>query len=294
MEPASDIAVEATPERIARGEYLANNVTTCMGCHSGMDNSYYGAGLPPKETFGAGGFHINESMGPMGSMNIYTPNITPAALGSWTDGELVRAITAGVNPQDDPLFPIMPYPSYQNMDKEDVYSIVAYIRSLESIPTNHPKKKVKGIVKMIERTMPKPWEPEPKPDESDVLAYGKYLTKIGDCYSCHSTWGSPGSPKEGMEFAGGNKFGMPNGGHVYSSNITPDVETGIGNRSKENFIGLFKSFKEPVKLQEGSEENTIMFWSLYAGMTDLDLGAIYDYLMSMPPVSNRVEKYPSK
>ena len=73
------------------------------------------------------------------------------------------------------------------------------------------------------------------------------------------------------------------------------VETGIGNRSKENFIGLFKSFKEPIKLPEGqTHENTVMAWSSYAGMTEDDLGAIYDYLQTIKPVSHVVEKYPSK
>ena len=119
MMPPKDIVIEATPERIARGNYLANNVTGCMSCHSGTDPSYFGRGLPIKGKEGAGGFHIEGKMGPMGSMNIYTSNITPAALGNWTDGELLRAITAGVNNKGEPLFPIMPYESYHNMDEED-------------------------------------------------------------------------------------------------------------------------------------------------------------------------------
>ena len=231
----------------------------------------------------------------MGSMNIYTSNITPAALGNWTDGELLRAITAGVNNKGEPLFPIMPYESYHNMDEEDAYSIVAYIRSLKPIDEIHPKKKIKGMIKVIERTMPKPWNPKPKPDPTNTVEYGKYLAKIGDCYSCHSTWSTPGKVKEGMDFAGGNDFHLPDGIIVRSPNITPDLETGIGNRSKENFIGLFKSFKEPIKLPEGqTHENTVMAWSSYAGMTEDDLGAIYDYLQTIKPVKNVVEKYAKK
>ncbi len=295
MIPAKDIIIEATPERISRGNYLANNVTGCMSCHSGTDPSYFGRGLPIEGKEGAGGFHIKAKMGPMGSMDIYTPNITPAAIGDWTDGELLRSITAGVNNKGEPLFPIMSYESYHNMDKEDAYSIVAYIKSLKPIDEIHPKKKIKGMIKLIERSMPKPWYPKPKPERTNTVQYGKYLAKIGDCYSCHSTWSRPGKYKEGMEFAGGNDFHLPDGVIVRSSNITPDMETGIGNRSKENFIGLFKSFKEPIKLPVGqTHENTVMAWSSYAGMTDDDLGAIYDYLQTIKPVNHVVEKYPTK
>ena len=295
MIPAKDIIIEATPERISRGKYLANNVTGCMSCHSGTDPSYFGRGLPIEGKEGAGGFHIKAKMGPMGSMDIYTPNITPAAIGDWTDGELLRSITAGVNNKGESLFPIMSYESYHNMDKDDAYSIVAYIKSLKPIDEIHPKKKIKGMIKLIERSMPKPWYPKPKPERTNTVEYGRYLAKIGDCYSCHSTWSRPGKYKEGMEFAGGNDFNLTDGVIVRSSNITPDMETGIGNRSKENFIGLFKSFKEPIKLPDGqTHENTVMAWSSYAGMTDDDLGAIYDYLQTIKPVNHVVEKYPSK
>ena len=47
--------------------------------------------------------------------------------------------------------------------------------------------------------MPKPWDPKPKPDPTNAVEYGKYLAKIGDCYSCHSTWSTPGKVKEGMD-----------------------------------------------------------------------------------------------
>ena len=295
MIPAKDIIIEATPERILRGNYLANNVTGCMSCHSGTDPSYFGRGLPIEGKEGAGGFHIKAKMGPMGSMDIYTPNITPAAIGDWTDGELLRSITAGVNNKGEALFPIMSYQSYHNMDKDDAYSIVAYIKSLKPIDEIHPKKKIKGMIKLIERSMPKPWYPKPKPERTNTVEYGRYLAKIGDCYSCHSTWSRPGKYKEGMEFAGGNDFHLPDGVIVRSSNITPDMGTGIGNRSKENFIGLFQSFKEPIKLPDGqTHENTVMAWSSYAGMTDDDLSAIYDYLQTIKPVNHVVEKYPIK
>ncbi|MCH8012916.1 MAG: c-type cytochrome [Candidatus Marinimicrobia bacterium] len=291
--PPRDIAVEITPERLTRGEYLAKHVTRCVYCHSGLDWNYYAGGLPKPGTEGGGGWHETVNEGLIGSYDLYFPNITPAAIGNWTDGELIRAMTEGVSKDGKPLFPIMPYERFRIMDKEDVYSIVVYIRSLDPISNTYPKKKVKRLFKFIERSVPKPWEPQTQLDPSNSVAYGKYLSTIGDCVACHSTMTNTAQFIEGMDFAGGNEYIIPNGGIVRSANITPDLETGIGNRSKDNFIGLFKAFQEPIQLPEDSKHgNTVMAWTAFAGMTVEDLGAIYDYLRTVKPVKNRVEKYP--
>jgi len=121
------LTIERKPLRIERGKYLANNVAVCMDCHSQRDYSLY-AGPIKAETFGAGGEKFGEEIGFPGS--IYSKNITAFKLGTWTDGEIVRAITTGVSKNDNALFPLMPYHNYGRMDKEDIYSIVAYIRTL--------------------------------------------------------------------------------------------------------------------------------------------------------------------
>jgi len=68
-----------------------------------------------------------------------------------------------------------------------------------------------------------------------------------------------------------------------SSNITRAAGTRFSSWERENFIGLFRSFAgEPLVVPDG-ESNTVMPWTRYAGMTDEDLGAIYDYLRSLEP-----------
>ena len=63
----------------------------------------------------------------MGMPGQYFPsNITPAGLGDWTDGEVFRAITAGVSRDGKSLFPVMPYHYYGKMDREDIYSIMSW------------------------------------------------------------------------------------------------------------------------------------------------------------------------
>lgn len=111
------VKIEVTPERITRGKYLANNVSVCMDCHSTRDWRLF-AGPMSSEGIGAGGEKFSRDMGFPGE--IYARNITPAAIGSWTDGELLRAITSGVNKDGKALFPLMNYHRFGQMAKEDV------------------------------------------------------------------------------------------------------------------------------------------------------------------------------
>jgi hypothetical protein len=82
-----------------------------------------------------------------------------------------------------------------------------------------------------------------------------------------------------------------------SSNITPDAETGLGNWSKEAFINRFHAYdlllNAPIVLSKGDMQ-TIMPWTMYAGLTETDLGAIYSYLQSLNPVKKRVVKFNAK
>jgi len=290
VDDAEDISIDQTPERLARGEYLVENVAGCNDCHSLRDWNLYMA--PVKAgTHGAGGEVFNEAMGAPGV--IYAPNITPAALSSWTDGELVRAITSGVSRDGTPLFPIMPYPNYARMSKEDIYSIVAYLRTLKPIENKVPKRKLNFPMNLIVRTIPKQAEFGELPYSSDPIAYGKYMTNAAGCTDCHTPM-DKGRPLDGMEFAGGYAMSPPTGGTVNTSNITPH-ETGIKGWTREGFIMRFKALNNPAAHQaklEKDQVNTPMPWTYYAKMEAEDLGAIYDYLMSVPAVDNKVEKYP--
>ena len=290
VDHAEDLSIELTPERLARGEYLAEHVSGCMDCHSQRDWSLYTAPVKP-ETHGAGGEIFNEAMGAPGI--IYAPNITPAALGSWTDGEIVRAITSGVNKDGVALFPIMPYPNYAHMSREDIYSIVAYLRSLKPIENKVPPRKLNFPLNLIVRTIPKQAEFGVLPYVSDPIAYGKYMITAAGCADCHTPM-EKGKPLAGMEYAGGFTMGVPSGGIVSSPNITPH-ETGIKNWTREGFILRFKTLDTDaarhIPLQE-NQVNTVMPWTFYASMDSSDLGVIYDYLMSLPAVDNKVDVYP--
>lgn len=295
-EAPADITVEVTPERIARGKYLANHVAVCMDCHAERDFTKF-AGPIKEETFGAGGEVFDENMGFPGA--VYTKNITQdkeTGIGDWTDGEIIRAVTCGVNKDGEALFPLMPYTNYNTMTEEDLYSIVAYVKSLSPVKKNIPERKLNFPLNLIVKTIPfERYQPSEPIEDKTSIEYGKYLVTMASCAECH-TKSEKGEPVPGMEFAGGNDFGGPFS-VVRSMNITPDKETGIGNWSKEEFIAKFKinspdsSEAEPV----GEKDfNTVMPWRMYADMTEEDLGAMFDYLMTLKPVKNRVERFSLK
>jgi len=291
--PAKETTVEITPQRIEKGKYLAENVAVCIDCHSTRDWQYYSGPIVPN-TDGQGGQKFGPEMGFPG--NVYSPNITPVAIGTWTDGELIRAITEGVSKDGRALFPLMPYHKYGQMSEEDLFSIVAYIRSLRPIPNEVPRTKLDFPMSLIVRMIPKASNLQPRPDSTDLVAYGKYLTNLASCADCHTPF-KKGKPIPGMEFAGGMEFLIP-GLTVRSANITPDAETGIGKTTREMFIARFKGFSpegaRQIKVPPVGGANTPMPWTMFSGMSNYELGAIYDYLRTLKPVNNRVEIFSFK
>lgn len=283
--PPPDITIELTQVRVERGRYLANHVMLCMDCHAVRDFNYFG-GPPIPETIGAGGEHFTREFGLPGEF--VTPNLTPTALGDWTDGEIFRAIVSGVSKDGTSLFPLMPYPHYSQIDEEDIYSVIAYLRTLEPVETNHPARELDFPVNLLINTMPMEPNLQPKPDKSDPISYGKYLITAAACTDCHTRMER--GEFVGEPYAGGNVYPMPDGSLVTSANITPH-ETGIGSWTKEMFIARFKAFSKetyiPRKVETGQFQ-TIMPWPMYAEMDEEDLGAIYDYLQTIAPADNRI------
>jgi alcohol dehydrogenase (quinone), cytochrome c subunit len=102
---------------------------------------------------------------------------------------------------------------------------------------------------------------------------GEYLARAGDCVACHSV---PG----GKAFAGGLKMGSPLG-NIYSTNISPDPETGIGNYSLTDFD---RALRQGIA-KDGHRLYPAMPYPSYAKLTDSDVAALYDFFMKgVPPV----------
>jgi len=288
--PPEDIRVDITPQRVERGRYLANSVCVCMDCHSTRDWSKFSAPLVVG-TLGKGGETFDQKFGFPGSF--YSKNITPEGIGHWTDGELLRAIASGVNKNGEALFPVMPHANYGNMTREDLYSIIAYLRGLPPIKNNVPASKPDFPMNLILHTIPKKAQYAQAINVDNALSRGAYLFNAAACGECH-TKKDKGNPIAGMELAGGFEFPLPSGGVVRSSNITPDKETGIGSWTEAAFVSRFKRYADstyvPQTIAKGTF-NTIMPWTMYKNMAEQDLKDLYAYLQRVKPVSNRVDKF---
>lgn len=287
---AEDLKIEYTPERIERGRYLATHVTVCMDCHSARDWTKFSGPLT-EGTLGQGGETFDQSFGFPGKY--ISRNITPHGISRYTDGELFRVITTGVNKEGDAMFPLMPYLYYGRMDTEDIYSIIAYVRSLSPIQKDWEKSSHDFLFNFIVNTIPQKGTPQKRPDKNDLVAYGAYMVNASGCIECH-TQVEKGQIIKELAFSGGREFPLLGGGTIRSSNITPDKETGLGSWTEDMFVQRFKMYADSTYVPEvvpSGEFNTWMPWTMYAGMERDDLAAIFAYLKSLPATKNLVVKY---
>lgn len=228
------------------------------------------------------------------SGNFYSKNITPYGVGDWTDGELFRAITTGVDKDGEPLFPVMPYHYYGQLAEEDIYSIIAYVRSLPSLKTEVPAREVDPPMNIIMRLIPHKGEPRPVPQPEDKVAYGEYMTLASGCIECHTPVNDKGQIFTDSAFCGGRVFDMPFG-TLRTPNLTPH-NTGLGMWNEDLFVSKFKQYQDsnyhsPTLDMMNGDFNTIMPWMMYSTMTDRDIKAIYAYLQTVKPIEHEVVKF---
>lgn len=294
MRAASDIAVERTPERIARGNYLFNHVNGCVDCHSPVDETRFGYPVIPGSV-GKGKIVIP---GPGMPGTIVAPNITPdpeTGAGRWTDGQLLRAIREGIGHDGRVLFPMMPYSDFRNLSDEDAYSVVAYMRTLPQATSSLPATTVKFPVNLFIKSLPSPVDPVPPANRADPVAYGRYLTNIGGCRFCHSPVDNDGYPVKGKEFSGGQEFELAPGARAVTANLTPDRETGIGTWSEADWLEKFAQYKDYAANGSPVVEpnmNTAMPWLIFCNIETNDLRAIFAYLKTVPAMKNAVVTHP--
>ena len=109
-------------------------------------------------------------------------------------------------------------------------------------------------------------------DDADLIKRGQYLSTIGDCHACHT---APG----GKPFAGGLKMDTPFG-PIYTPNISPDKETGIGGWSDDQF---YRAMHDGVG-HKGEYLYPVFPFPWYTNVTRDDVLAIKAYLFSTPPI----------
>jgi mono/diheme cytochrome c family protein len=141
---ADDESSGATPDPVARGRYLVNNVAACVDCHTPRDPD---TGAPVEEMFLAGVecFVQLDNGSCLNSRNLTSHE---TGLANRTDAEIERMIRDGIRPAatgDEALFPVMPYYVFHNLSEPDLDAVVAYLRTvppvdhavLRSVPDQH-------------------------------------------------------------------------------------------------------------------------------------------------------------
>jgi mono/diheme cytochrome c family protein len=110
--------------------------------------------------------------------------------------------------------------------------------------------------------------------EAALIADGAYLARAGDCVACHTA-------RSGRPFAGGLPFELPIG-TIYSTNITPDPKTGIGDYTEVDFA---RAVRRGIA-KDGTSLYPAMPFPSYARVSDADIHALYVYFMhGVPPVA---------
>jgi len=283
--PYPEISASTDPKIIARGKYLVFGPARCATCHVPMDKIVEvdkGLEIPL-----SGGWELTIPVG-----TFRAPNITPdkeTGIGNLSDKELARTMRYSVGHDGRVNFPFMPF---QEMSDEDLTAVISYLRSQEP---------VKHEVERSEYTFPgkilsafglvPPVQPKSPPPESvaidATIEYGAYLAhSVADCAGCHTKRDQETGEPTGAPSAGGWHLPpdpLSKGYSFVTPNLTPDKETGIMAYWDEAvFINRFRA----GRVYEGSP----MPWGAFSRMNEVELKAIYRYLKSLDPVSNKIEK----
>jgi mono/diheme cytochrome c family protein len=114
--------------------------------------------------------------------------------------------------------------------------------------------------------------PDPKIFPAELIEKGEKLALIGDCAVCHTA-------TAGADYAGGLPLATPFG-TLFTTNITPDENTGIGNWSPE----AFRRAMHEGTARDGSHLYPALPYDHYTHVADADIDAIYAFLMTRRPI----------
>jgi len=264
-EPAEEAAATETPpeepETTLQGDPAAGELVLAAavgcGCHFNRDLGALAGGNKFEGDFGV----------------VHSRNLTPdeaTGIAGLSDQEVADAIRYGKRPGGGNLF-IMP--RYSSMADEDVYNLIAYLRSLEPVENAIPDREL-GFE-------PTAYEGEPAPAvaPTEPVERGAYLATLARCGMCHTPQNEDGTPMEGMLLAGAPFR------DTVAPNLTPDEATGLGAWSEEEIA----AFLATGLYDDGTEPHAAMKNVVDQGtgkLTDADRLAIAAFLKSLPPVDH--------
>ena len=281
-----NVTCAANAARLERGKYLVESVASCGLCHT---TGSITRGQPSTTQFLAGDSYDHPILG-----RFAAPNITPdkeTGIGNWTDGEIYKALKYGQRPNGDMLFPAMPYAQYRQLSDEDLYSIIAYIKTVPAVKHAVPERMFKmpfpvllyGYI-MYPKFMGEPVEAV---KAGDPVSRGRYVAMAGHCRNCHLAEAGPDRPDEDRPWVGGFSLVGP-WGKSFTGNLTGDKETGLGRYTDEQLMKILTTGVRP----DGTELAPPMSGLIpyISSMTDQDRSDLIAFLRTIPPVKFQPEK----
>ncbi len=272
---AAGAAEPPSAELLKRGEYLAN-AGDCMGCHTQAGGKPFAGGQSLKTPFGS----------------IAAPNITPdkdTGIGNWTDDQFYKVMHEGIGHKGEYLYPVMPFPWYTTVTRDDVMAIKAYL--FAQAPVRQKNQKNGLVFPVSVRTSMLAWraaffkagEFKPDPAQSDEVNRGAYLVNgLGHCGECHNGRPIAGTSRFREALAGGTVD------NYYAPNISSDPHDGIGAWSNQEIATYLKtgaSLTRGIALGPMAEAVKSL-----SHLTDADLLAIAAYLKTTPAKSDDSKK----
>ena len=280
-----DVSASTDPAVIARGEYLVYGPAHCVECHARSLEEFQKVANNQKVPLQGG---TRFAAPPLGA--IYSKNLTPdkeTGIGRYTDGQIARMMRYNVRPDGrSSVGPMMPF---HNMSDEDMIAIISFLRAQPPVRNEVPENEwtVAGkVIKSLSSTF-KPRTnvnpPKRAPEEKPTIERGEYLARyVANCVGCHTPLDDTTFEPSGPEFSGGEEMEpmpMPGADQAMwfrTPNITPMKGSALMKfPDRATFVARFK-------VGGRQHPGTPMPWEAYAKMSAEDVGALYEFLHSLP------------
>ena len=250
-----------------REMFYAGGCSSCHAVPKQKDPTRLGGGLGLTTPFGT----------------FYAPNISTDAtdgIGGWSEAQFITAMTEGVSPEGQHLFPAFPYTSYRNMRIDDLRDLFAYLKTLPPVAGEvrdhdlrfpYNIRRGVGLWKLLFfGTLPF----QPDPSQTAQWNRGAYLVNgPGHCAECHSPRNVFGAIIESKRFTGGLSPTLHGG--------VPDItQDKLKNWTEQDIAGVFADGMTPDAGLVGGDMIEVV--SNTAKLTAADREAMAVYIKSLP------------
>ena len=243
----------------------------------------------------------------------YSANLTSdkeTGIGAWTEKQFIDTIRTGKHHGTGrSILPPMPILAFRNLADDDLAAIFAFLKTVPAIRNKVPAPVPPSGPAMPEPPLPSIQTVKTAPGHADPVARGKYLVTAKGCGDCHTPMkmGAKGPEYDlthslaGFDARGavppmppvdgqGEVFALEPAfagawGMSFAANLTPDVETGLGSWTEQQFLDTLRNGRHQGR---GRQLLPPMPWPVFGQMTDEDLKAVFAYLKTVTPIKNKV------